>query len=157
MVGISRVLMFQARKVIQEFDSPKKHPRVIEGGPRDGESVEMTLREYYEPRILRCMVGGEHEAARPMGLGAVLAGIEGDRQTPRQKPPSNQLELFATGLTGAFHQLKRLGIDALRTRLRAFVGEKAQTDEELELMEQLGDELRSAARARRKTLDKSEN
>jgi len=98
-IGISTRLMEEARHLHKVFAEDKKaYEFQVQGGARDGEAEEMTLKDYFEPRILRTPIGGEHEQHRPMGLGAVIAGIAGIRATggkPRREP--EQLQLFADG------------------------------------------------------------
>ena len=95
-LGIGRNLLFEARKVRTAFADRKKHSFLVSGGPKDGDIVECTLKDWFEPRILRAPIGGEHEVNRPIGLGAVIAGIAGLESTkdkPREDRP--QLELFS--------------------------------------------------------------
>lgn len=92
--GIDRKVLFEAQKVHQEFArDEKRYAFETEDGVQ-----ELTLREYFEPRILRAPIGGEHESNRPLGLGAVIAGIAsvrlnsgGSKHEVRQ-----QLELFTS-------------------------------------------------------------
>jgi hypothetical protein len=96
-LGIGRRLLFMAREVRKAFDDKKNYPRTIVGGKRDGEEAEMTLREWYEPRILRAFVGGEHETRRPMGLGGIMAGVKTDREGNKgsfSSTKNGQLDLF---------------------------------------------------------------
>jgi hypothetical protein len=75
--GLGQTYLFEAQKVHQlfeEFES-RRFKFTIQGGKHDGEIAELTLREYFEPRIIRQPIGGEHEQNRPMGLGAVVAAI----------------------------------------------------------------------------------
>ncbi len=99
-LGIGRNLLFEARKVRAAFEDKKKYPRTIVGGKQDGEETEMTLREWYEPRMLRSFVGGEHEQNRPMGLGGILAGIAADKKPREDFNPKGkgQLSLFESKL-----------------------------------------------------------
>jgi hypothetical protein len=84
-LGVSRALFLDAAKVHALFQKHKeRHQFQVEGeehlGPR-------TFREYFEPLIL--------DQERPMGLGAVVAGIAGylsTRQLPKREP--EQLFLF---------------------------------------------------------------
>lgn len=81
----STTLLDQAIKVHKEFEDGAKYSRTLEGGPQDGEIVEMTLKEYYEPKLLQAFIGGEHTDNQPMGLGAILAGIVTDRERNKGK------------------------------------------------------------------------
>lgn len=74
---IDRKTLFEAQKVHGYFEkyADRKFKFVQHGGDLDGALVQLGLREYYEPRILRPPIGGEHEQNRPMGLGAVIAAI----------------------------------------------------------------------------------
>ena len=98
-LGIGRTALFAARQVRKAFENKKKYSFNVVGGHADGADLEMTLKEWFEPRILRAFVGGEHEQNRPMGLGGILAGItavkEGnkDKFNPKAK---GQLDLFET-------------------------------------------------------------
>lgn len=99
-LGIHRDLLSKAREVHKKFAADrKKYPFTIEGGERDGERALLTLEEYFLPRIFRQATGGEHESARPMGLGAVIAGIAGVQNTKGTvKHTATQLDLFKGGL-----------------------------------------------------------
>lgn len=93
-IGISRALFFDAARVHEAFaKDTKKH----EFTDDDGTVRELTLREYFEPRILRSAVGGEKQSGDkpPMGLGAAIAGISGYKATGSlPKPEPRQLDLF---------------------------------------------------------------
>jgi len=86
-LGVCRRLLFQAKEVRAEFDRDKsRYEFQDEGEP-------MTLKEYYEPRLL--WGRGTSDECRAMGLGAILAGISGLRATGgKHRPDPKQLELF---------------------------------------------------------------
>lgn len=95
-MGVGRTLLFQAKQVHEKFAADKKkYLFKVQGGERDGEEVELTLRDYFLPLIMRSQSGGEHESTRPMGLGAVIAGIAGVQNTKGVvKHTGTQLDLF---------------------------------------------------------------
>lgn len=83
-LGISRDTFDQCVRIHDAFKNPKKFEWLDERRP-------LTLREYYEPRIM-----DPHESA---GLGAVLAGIGAKfSQKTTDQRASGQLELFRDGL-----------------------------------------------------------
>lgn len=104
-LGFHRDMLFKAQQVHAEFEKDrKKYTFTIQGGPRDGEEVQQTLREHFEPKILRHQQGDEHEGTRPVGLGGVMKAIGSIRATkgaPKRTDP--QLELF----TGGFNALAK--------------------------------------------------
>ena len=104
-LGISRALLGAAKQVRGEFEKDKRqYDFEIEGGADDGKVVKQTLREHFEPKILRQQVDSEHAAARPIGLGGVMKAIGSIRSTkgaPKRTDP--QLELF----TGGFEALSK--------------------------------------------------
>lgn len=82
-IGIGRATFFQAKAVHEAFarDTGKYEFEV------DGETRLLTLKEYFEGRIL--------DREEPAGLGAVLAGIAGMKATKgKAKPQPKQMELF---------------------------------------------------------------
>jgi hypothetical protein len=96
-LGIKRNLLFEARAVHKAFEDKKKYCFNIAGGAKDGATEELTLKEFFEPKLLRSFTGGEHEQYRPMGLGGIIAGITAVRAGDRDKfnPKSQgQLNLF---------------------------------------------------------------
>lgn len=99
-IGISPALLDSAKQVHAEFEKDKRtYEFTIEGGARDGETIEQTLREHFEPKILRHQQGDEHEGTRPIGLGGVMKAIGSIRSTkgaPRKT--DTQLDLFTGGL-----------------------------------------------------------
>jgi hypothetical protein len=87
-LGVCRRLLFQAKEVRAEFDKDKsRYEFQDEGEP-------MTLKEYYEPRLLSYGSYGR-SPEKPLGLGAIIAGIAGLRATGgKHRPDPKQLELF---------------------------------------------------------------
>ncbi len=104
-VGIGSRLFDLAVEVHREFDNDsRKYAFVVQGGPEDGQEVMQTLREHFEPLILRQMVDSEHEDQRPIGLGGVMKAIGSIRATKGEpKRTASQLELF----TGGFSALQK--------------------------------------------------
>jgi len=157
-LGIGRTLFFEARDVHKKFEDTRKYPRVVQGGPQDGADVELTLREWYEPRILRPPIGGEHENNRPMGLGAVIAGIASDRADIKKGGPpkedDRQLQLFSNGLDQLFVRAARLSPEALRRQVRSWFDAKDEkdlfADEDLDQIEQLAETLKTEVKQRRR-------
>lgn len=84
-LGIGRNLLFEARKVHQAFTDRKIYTFNVQGGSRDGDIVECSLKAWYEPKLLQPFIGGEHEAKRPLGLGGILAGIASVKEGNRDK------------------------------------------------------------------------
>jgi len=163
-MGISRRILFDAANVHKEFEDTRKYPRTVMGGAQDGAEVELTLREWYEPRILRSPIGGEHEINRPMGLGGVIAGIASDRLAVRKGGPpketDRQLELFTSGLGQLLLRASRLGgPEKIRATVRTWLDAQLESDrlsdEQLDDLEALGQTIRDEARGRRKKQDKS--
>lgn len=147
-MGVSRRLLFQAKQVHAEFDKDKtKYPFTVEGGGDDGKEVLLTLREYYEPKILRPAKGGEHEGGLPVGLGAIMAGIASIRGTKGEaRPPTKQLELFQSALKSAnkfryWTDLKPEEKKLARATLREWVAE---------IPPEMMDEIVDLIKARRK-------
>lgn len=90
-IGVDRKLLFQARQVHEEFTADTRRYEFQD------EPEPLTLREYYEPRLL------SYGEEKPLGLGAILAGIAGLRATGgKHRPEPKQLELFEN----AFDTLK---------------------------------------------------
>lgn len=140
LIGVERNLLFEAAKVHKAFESTTKYPFELQGGAMDGATQELTMREYFEPRILRSPIGGEHEQNRPLGLGAVIAGIAGLKHTKgKAKKRPEQLDLF-------FRSWAKLGTawrslqDQDRKQVREHLGDwvSALPDD---LMEDLADAL----------------
>jgi hypothetical protein len=90
-IGVGRRLLMQAKEVRTELErDTAQYEFQDEGEP-------MTLKEYYEPRLL------SYGEEKPLGLGAILAGIAGLRATGgKHRPDPKQLELFES----AFDTLK---------------------------------------------------
>jgi len=90
--GIGRTFLFEAQKVHELFEEyeGREFNFVVVVGKQDGELVPSTLRDWFEPLILRSPIGGEHERSRPMGLGAVVAAcgfkISGKNYTGEERP-----------------------------------------------------------------------
>ncbi len=78
-LGVGRSLFFEAKRVHEIFAKDEEY------------------RALMEPRILAEMVGGEHEAHRPVGLGAVIAGWGGRKTLDQARKDREQLELFTEG------------------------------------------------------------
>ena len=113
--GMGRSLYFMALQLEKAFNAdvdstgqPKLHSYEISGGSKDGALLQMTRRQYYTDRIFRAPTGNEHsDDTRPMGLGAALAGIEGENRTKeRDKGDPNLKRLFMKMLGGAESQLE---------------------------------------------------
>lgn len=98
--GFHRDLLFKAQQVHAEFEKDKKkYDFPVYGGASDGEIAQQTLREHFEPKILRHQQGDEHEGTRPIGLGGVMKAIGSIRSTKgAPKKTDTQLELFTGGL-----------------------------------------------------------
>jgi hypothetical protein len=75
-IGVSERFFREAAEVHRIFES---------------DEVYKTLME---PRIIAEPIGGEHEAARPVGLGAVIAGHAGRRNKGKSRLPANQIRLL---------------------------------------------------------------
>ena len=149
--GLSRRFLFEAKEVHKRFEDPRKYRFNMVGGSRDGEMVEMTLKEWFEPRILRSPIGGEHEQNRPLGLGAVIAGIASVKENKREMfdPRScDQLELFKSGLGQFVGRALRLAPADMRKEIRAWLEAKEGQfeDEQFEQLVELGETLKVEAR-----------
>lgn len=131
-LGIGRNLLFEARKVRKAFEDKKKYSFTVAGGPKDGEVVECTLREWFEPKILRSPIGGEHEANRPLGLGGVMAGIAGLAATKDvSRQDRGQLELFTKNVLGlSYKYWSKLSEKDRGTALEHAANQAASLDEE---------------------------
>ena len=96
-LGLCRKTLDRAREVCSLFKAhPQKRDFIVEGGEQDGTVVSCTFQEWYEAKILRAFVGGEHESSRPLGLGAVIAAIQGILATKDKGriETRGQMELF---------------------------------------------------------------
>lgn len=151
-LGFSRALLGFAKEVHDAFEADRKpYPFTIEGGPEDGQVQMMTLRDYFEPRIFREMTGGEHEQHRPMGLGAVLAGIAGIRSTKdKKKHHPEQLDLFRDGLRTFILRGIKIGDDLAAAR--EIIGKTlaAVGHDDLDPLIALAQEITSQAKQRRR-------
>ena len=154
-LGIERRLLFEARKVHEEFEDEKKY-RFLQFANPASDVVEMTLREYFEPRILRAPFGGEHEQHRPMGLGGVIAGIATVREEKRgiySPKTASQLELFSDGFDSFTGRALRVTPEAMRKGIRTWFDEHEEklSDEQLNQIELLGETIKTQARQMRKS------
>ena len=87
-------MLEMAIAVRKEFESKKVYTFSAPGTAEDG--TEATFKDWYEPKLLRSFVGGEHENRRPVGLGGILAGIESKKLDPAACTPKKggeQMEL----------------------------------------------------------------
>jgi len=155
-IGIGRNLLFEARKVHELFADKKTYTFNQVGGAKDGSIVECTLREWFEPRILKAPIGGEHEQNRPLGLGGVIAGIASVKEGNKGKfdpKGANQLELFTNGLNALAGRALKLSPEAMRKSVRAWLDQAGEkfNDEQLEQLEQLADVIKAEAKQLRKT------
>ena len=155
-LGIGRNLLFEAQKVHKEFSDKKTYSFNVRGGPHDGDVVECTLKAWFEPKLLQPFVGGEHEVNRPLGLGGIMAGIaiikEGNRDVFNPKG-ATQLDLFSRGLNQFFGRALKVPTAQIAKTVKSWLECKDAnlSDEQLEQLEQLGETLKTEARARRKT------
>ena len=112
-IGVCPRLLDAAKKVWAEFEKDRKQYQFeVEGGAEDGQPVLQTLREHFEPKLLRQQVDSEHADNRPIGLGGVLKAIPSIRKYEKLggvKPASDQLDLFVGGLTNRFRYWSDLG------------------------------------------------
>lgn len=93
-LGVSQSTMEKARQVHKLFLDPKPYPFPTPEG-----DVEMTLKAWFEPKILAQHEGDEHDGQRPLGLGAVLKAIGSIKVTKGSaRLVDPQLELFTGGL-----------------------------------------------------------
>lgn len=128
-IGVSPALLDAAKQVRAEFEKDKKqYDFEVEGGADDGKVVKQTLREHFEPKILRQQVDSEHAESRPIGLGGVLKAIGSKRKYANElgghRPESNQLELFVGGLSNRFRYWDELTADQkrqAREKMRAWL------------------------------------
>jgi hypothetical protein len=150
-ISISRHLLFDARKVHELFKDKKTYPFNVRGGEEDGAVRECTLKEWFEPRILRAFAGGEHEDSRPVGLGAVIAGAASVKEANRGKfdPKSaSQLELFDSGMAAFTGRALKLPVDKMRASVSAWFAAHAEKfePEQIEQLEELGETIKAQAR-----------
>lgn len=151
-MGIGRTMLFSARQVRAEFEKDKKqYEFTVEGGAQDGEVVKQTLRERFEPKILRQQVDSEHADHRPIGLGGVMKAIGSIRKYDKldgRKPDSNQLDLFIGGLTNRFRYWNDLAPEQqrqAREKIRQWLAE--MPDEARDEIIAAAKELRKEARS----------
>lgn len=121
-LGISRTLLNLAIEVRKSFEDKKPYTFNIVGGSKDGSSATMTLKEWFEPKLLQPFVGGEHEQNRPMGLGGIKAGItaviEGDPSKFSGKK-AQQMEFFIGAFTKDYSNWHKLSTTAKNEALEA--------------------------------------
>jgi hypothetical protein len=93
-LGIGFNTLEKARQVHKLFLDPKPYPFPTPEG-----DVEMTLKAWFEPKIMAQHEGDEHEGRRPLGLGALLKAIGSIKVTKgAARLVDPQLELFTGGL-----------------------------------------------------------
>ena len=126
-LGISKYLLTMAAQVRKAFEDKKLYTFNVQGGAKDGDCVEMTLKDWFEPRILQAYVGGEHEQNRPMGLGGILAGITAVREGDKSKfaPKPKQGDFFADLFTTDLQKFNKLS-DSRRAAALAAVHQAAE-------------------------------
>ncbi|MBK8255608.1 MAG: hypothetical protein IPK82_23460 [Polyangiaceae bacterium] len=84
-----------------------------------------------EPRLLCEPMGGEHEANRPVGLGAIIAGYEGKKNEDKARVDAAQLDLFGRAVKGFCCRAVGLEESEMRRVIRDEI-EKIEDPEELE-------------------------
>lgn len=154
-LGVGRSALFEARKVHQAFADKAIYQFNVTGGKRDGDVVECTLKEWFEPKILRPPIGGEHEQNRPLGLGGVIAGIASVKEGNKDKfsPKQNgQLELALGGFATMTSRMLKLPVGEMCKSIKNFYAQNADkfTDEQLEQLEQMGEAIKAQAKQLRK-------
>jgi len=136
-IGIGRALFQYAARVHDLFEKDAKYKGLM------------------EPRILAEPIGGEHETARPVGLGAVIAGYPGWKKTKGEERIDHEADvLFFRGLK--LLVLRTLRVDDEKL-LRARVREVLETIEDgahLHRLMGFADELHDQAKARTRALTK---
>lgn len=148
-LGMKRNLLFEAKRVHTEFAKDRNlYEFKIDGGGQDGAVVEQTLKDHFEPLILRQQVDSEQIQNRPIGLGGVLKAIGSVRAYDKAggvRPPTDQLDLFESGLKRFryWNDLTDEHKKLARQKLSEMVNE-ASTD--------LLDELLTLIKARRKSV-----
>ena len=154
-IGVDRSVLFEARKVHELLLDKKTYTFNVSGGAADGETVECTLKQWFEPRILRAPIGGEHEQNRPLGLGGVIAGIasvrEGNKDAFNPKHAS-QLDLFDSGWNAFAGRALKLSPDKMRATLRDWFDKNAEnySEEQLDQIADLGETIKTQAKALKK-------
>ena len=154
-IGISRAFLFEARKVHELFTDKKVYSFNVQGGAQDGTVRECTLKEWFEPRILRAPIGGEHEQNRPLGLGGVIAGIasvrEGDKGkfSPKQ---TGQMELALGGFATMTHRMLKLPAASMLKSIKDFYAQNGEkfSEEQLDQLEEMGEAIKAQAKQLRK-------
>lgn len=112
--GFDRTLIFDAKKVHALF------------------AKDPSYRAQMEPRLLCEPIGGEHEANRPVGLGAILAGYEGKKNEDKARVNHAQLDLFSQAVKTFCIRAPQIADEsAARGIVRAHL-EKITDPEELE-------------------------
>ena len=96
-LGICCSMLEKAILVRKEFLDKKIYTWSAPGTAEDG--TDATFKDWYEPKLLRSFVGGEHESKRPVGLGGILAGIESKKLdpadcNPKKTPAQMELKLW---------------------------------------------------------------
>jgi hypothetical protein len=143
-LGLGEETLKRAIEVRKIFEDKKVYTFYAPGCPDDG--VETTAKEFYEPRLLRAFVGGEHEHNRPIGLGGIIAGFatvkEGDKSKFAPKPRQTDFfgDLFSDQV-GKFIALPEIK----RTAALAVIRKSAEEMEPAEC-EQAAATLRSMAK-----------
>lgn len=155
-LGICRRTLFEARKVNELFCDKKQYTFNVSGGAGDGEVAECTLKEWFEPRILRAPIGGEHEQNRPLGLGAVIAGIASVREDRREMfspKNANQMELFDSGLNALVGRAIKISAGQMEERIEAWLEAHKEklSDTDLDRLEALGTAIKTTVREMRKS------
>ena len=147
-IGICPRLLDSAKQVRKEFETDRKlYTFEVEGGSQDGAEIQQTLKDHFEPKLLRQQVDSEHAQHRPIGLGGVLKAIPSIRKYEKLggvRPTSEQLDLFTGGLTNRFRywcDLAPADKAHAREKLRAWVAA---------MPEEVRDEIVLAARELKK-------
>jgi len=125
-LGIERSMLFEAKKVHELFADKKVYTFNVRGGATDGDNVEMTLRAWFEPKLLQAFVGGEHEQNRPLGLGGIIAGITAVKEGDKSKfaPKMSQGDFFADLFTRDLQKFNKL-TDSRRSAALAVIEKSA--------------------------------
>ena len=119
LLRISLRTLTQVREIKALFKKyPGKYSFTLAGGATDGGEAEMTLEEYFVPRIIKSPIGGEHEDSRPIGLGNVITGIhtkieQGKNGDKFSSKKHDQLWLFTkkTDVVEAWSYYKKMSDD----------------------------------------------
>ena len=159
-IGIGRELLVLAIYIRKEFEDKKKYTINAPGMAQDG--AEMTLKEWFEPRILAPFVGGEHEQRRPLGLGGVKAGIPIIREGNKSlfAPKLKQGDFYADLFTDNIHKFNGL-TEAKRAAALAVIEKSAaelppeECDKAADTMFAMGRIYRDAANKSKKAKAKA--